>query len=68
MLSAAICAGTVVTFGAPIGAVLFAMELTSTYFMVNTLVRCFLCSLAAIIVYHLMHSLPPIKPPRHTEF
>ena len=68
MLSAAICAGTVVTFGAPIGGVLFAMELTSTYFMVGTLLRCFLCSLSAIIVYHLMHSLPPIKPPAHTQF
>ena len=68
MLAAAICAGTVVTFGAPIGAVLFAMELTSTYFMVGTLLRCFLCSLASIIVYHMMHSLPPIKPPDHTQF
>jgi chloride channel 2 len=68
MLSAAICAGTVVTFGAPIGAVLFAMELTSTYFMVGTLLRCFMASLASIIVYHGMHSLPPIKPPKHTEF
>lgn len=68
MLSAAICAGTVVTFGAPIGAVLFAMELTATYFMVGTLLRCFLCSLAAIIVYHMCHSLPIIKPPKHTEF
>lgn len=68
MLSAAICAGTVVTFGAPIGAVLFAMELTSTYFMVGTLLRCFLASLAAIIVYHMMHQLPPIKPPMHTQF
>lgn len=69
MLSAAICAGTVVTFGAPIGAVLFAMELTSTYFMVGTLLRCFICSLASIVVYHLMHSIPGlITPPRHTEF
>jgi H+/Cl- antiporter ClcA len=51
MLSAAICAGTVVTFGAPIGGVLFAMELTSTYFMVGTLLKCLLCSLSAVIVY-----------------
>lgn len=68
MLSAAICAGTVVTFGAPIGAVLFAIELTSTYFMVGTLLRCFLLSLSAIITYHMLHSLPIIKPPKHTEF
>ncbi len=68
MLSTAICCGTVVTFGAPIGAVLFSLELTSTYFMVGTLLKCFLGSLAAIIVYHMMHSLPIIKPPKHTEF
>lgn len=68
MLAAAICVGTVVTFGAPIGGVLFAMELTSTYFMVGTLLRCFLASMSSIIVYHLMHSLPPIKPPDHTQF
>lgn len=68
MLSAAICAGTVVTFGAPIGGVLFAMELTSTYFMVGTLLKCLLCSLSAVIVYFMMHSLPPIRPPEHTNF
>ena len=68
MLSAAICAGTVVTFGAPIGGVLFAMELTSTYFMVGTLLKCLLCSLSAIIVYFMMHELPPIKPPEHCNF
>jgi H+/Cl- antiporter ClcA len=68
MLSAAICAGTVVTFGAPIGGVLFAIELTSTYFMVGTLLKCFLLSLSAIIGYFLLHSIPIIKPPRHTDF
>ena len=68
MLSAAICAGTVVTFGAPIGGVLFAIELTSTYFMVGTILKCFLLSLAAIIGYIMMHSLPFIKPPKHTDF
>ena len=51
MYSAAICSGTCVTFGAPIGAVVFAMELTSTYYMVGTLLKCLLASLAAIIIY-----------------
>jgi len=68
MYSAAICAGTVVTFGAPIGGFIFAMELTSTYFMVGTLLKCLLCSLSAIIVYFMMHSLPFIRPPDHTNF
>ena len=44
------------------------MELTSTYYMVGNLWKCFMCAMAAIIVYHMMHSLPPIKPPKHTQF
>ncbi len=70
MLSAAICAGTVVTFGAPIGGVLFAMELTSTYFLVGTLLKCLLCSLAAIIVYFVLHyhEFSPIRVPNHCNF
>jgi H+/Cl- antiporter ClcA len=68
MYSAAICVGTVATFGAPIGGVIFAMELTSTYYMVGNLWKCFLAAMSAIIVYHLMFSLPPIKPPQHTKF
>ena len=70
MYSAAICAGTCVTFGAPIGAVLFAMELTSTYYMVGTILKCMICSLSAIIGYHIFHgfSFSPVKPPKHTQF
>ena len=67
MYSAAICVGTVATFGAPIGAVIFAMELTSTYYMVGNLWKCFLTAMAAIITYHVLHTLPPIKPPNHTH-
>lgn len=69
MYGAAICAGTVATFGAPIGAVIFAMELTSTYYMVGNLWKCFLCALSAIIVYQTLHTkLPFIKTPNHTQF
>lgn len=67
MYSAAICVGTVATFGAPIGAVIFAMELTSTYYMVGNLWKCFLVAMASIITYHLMFSLPIINPPNHTN-
>ena len=68
MLTASICAGTVVTFGAPIGGVLFAMELTSTYYMVGTLLKCLICSTSAVIVYFMMYGLPIIKTPDHTNF
>ena len=68
MFQAAICAGTCITFGAPIGAVLFSMELTSSFYMVGTLLKCFLCSLSCIITYHIVHSFSfsIIKPPDHT--
>lgn len=69
MYGAAICVGTVATFGAPIGAVIFAMELTSTYYMVGNLWKCFLAALSAIITYHLLHGkIDYIKPPKHTRF
>lgn len=68
MYGAAICAGTVATFGSPIGGVLFSMELTSTYYMVGNLWKCFVCAMAAIIIYHLMHTLPFFHPPKHTQF
>jgi len=68
MYGAAICVGTVATFGAPIGAVIFSMELTSTYYMVGNLWKSFLAALSAIIVYHLLHSIGYIKPPKHTQF
>lgn len=67
MYGAAICVGTVATFGAPIGAVIFSMELTSTYYMVGNLWKSFLTAMSAIIVYHLLHQLHYINPPKHTE-
>eukprot|EP00347_Sterkiella_histriomuscorum_P004338 403360828 len=68
MYGAAICVGTVATFGAPIGAVIFSMELTSTYYMVGNLWKSFLAAMAAIIVYHLLHAgVGYIPTPKHTE-
>jgi H+/Cl- antiporter ClcA len=37
MIACGICAGTVATFGSPIGEVIFAIEVTSTFYMVGTL-------------------------------
>ena len=41
MLGASVAAGVTATFGAPIGGVLFSIEVTSTYFMVNNLWKSF---------------------------
>lgn len=66
MYGAAICVGTVATFGAPIAAVVFAMELTSTYYMVSNFWKCFLAAMSAIIIYHLLHGIGYIAIPNHT--
>ena len=51
MLSASVAAGVTATFGAPIGGILFSIEVTSTYYMVSNLWRAFFCSVWGIIVF-----------------
>jgi chloride channel 2 len=41
MLAASVAAGVTATFGAPIGGVLFSIEVTSTYYMVSNLWKAF---------------------------
>lgn len=41
MMGASVAAGVTAAFGAPIGGVLFSIEVTSTYFMVNNLWKSF---------------------------
>ena len=69
MLTAAICVGTTVAWGTPIGGVLLAVELTSTHFMVGTLLKGFFGSTVGIITLDVMYNyLPYIKPTKKTEF
>lgn len=49
ILSAAAAAGISVAFGAPLGAVLFALEEISTYFHGNALWQSFVCSIVAAV-------------------
>lgn len=44
MLTAAVASGVTATFGAPIGGVLFSIEVSSTYYMVSNLWKAFFCS------------------------
>ena len=44
VLSAACAAGVTATFGAPIGGVLFSIEVTTTYYMTTNYWRAFFCS------------------------
>jgi chloride channel 2 len=50
MLAAAVSAGVTATFGAPIGGVLFGIEITSTYYMVNNMWRSFACSVVCVVI------------------
>lgn len=50
MLASAVAAGTTVAFGAPIGGVLFSIEVASTYYMVGNLWKAFFCGTCAIMM------------------
>ena len=68
MLSAAISTGACVTWSNPIGGVLLAIELTSTHFMVGTLLKCFIASTIGITTLHYFYTYPWVKATNHTDY
>lgn len=54
MLTASVAAGVTATFGAPIGGVLFSIEVSSTYYMVGNLWKAFFCSCWAIFTFKVL--------------
>lgn len=66
MYSAAIVAGSCCSAGCPFGGLIFAVELTSTYYMIGNLWKGLLCATVTIITYFLLHELPLVKPPAYT--
>uniref|UniRef100_A0A5S6QA36 Chloride channel protein n=1 Tax=Trichuris muris TaxID=70415 RepID=A0A5S6QA36_TRIMR len=54
MLAAACAVGVSSTYGAPIGGVLFSIEVTSVFFPLRNYWRCFLASLCSAIVFRLL--------------
>jgi H+/Cl- antiporter ClcA len=68
MIACAIVSGSVAAFGAPIGAVIFAIEVTSTYYMVATLWKSFFCATITFITIKLLLIFPWIKPSPHTTY
>jgi chloride channel 2 len=69
MFTCAIAVGTCCSAGAPFGGVLFAFELTATFFMVGTFWKSLLATASAIIIYQVLHShIPAVKPPNFTNF
>jgi H+/Cl- antiporter ClcA len=69
MYTCAIAVGTCCSAGAPFGGVLFALELTSTFFMVGNIWKGLLATTSAVIMYQILHSkIPSVKPPQFTSF
>ncbi len=54
MIAAAVSAGITAAFGAPMGGVLFGIEVTVTYYFVNNMWRSYLCAVVCIIVDKIM--------------
>lgn len=57
MYSAAVAAGMTVAFGAPMGAIMFSIEVSTTYYMVSNLFKSFFCVTFSIIVYKVLEML-----------
>jgi len=62
MLAASIGAGVTAAFGTPVGGVLFSIEVTSAYYMVSNLWRCFFTSVITVITIRAFNTLSLIEP------
>jgi len=54
MYAAAIAAGVTATFGAPIGGVLYSIEVSATYYMVSNLWKAFFCTTCGILLFRFL--------------
>jgi chloride channel 2 len=68
MLAAAVAAGVTSTFGAPIGGVLFSIEVTSTYYVVGNLWKAFFCAIWCVCSFKTLQNIPAIKFIPETDF
>lgn len=68
VLAAAVAAGVTATFGAPLGATLFSIEVTATFFTVSSLWKTFFCSVMTVVVLEFFHALGLVDLFNSTEF
>lgn len=61
MYSAAVAAGMTSAFGAPMGAIMFSIEVSTTYYMVSNLFKGFFCVTFSIIVFKVLEMLGWLK-------
>eukprot|EP00658_Telonema_sp_P-2_P054810 TRINITY_DN43598_c0_g1_i1.p1 TRINITY_DN43598_c0_g1~~TRINITY_DN43598_c0_g1_i1.p1 ORF type:complete len:589 (-),score=102.29 TRINITY_DN43598_c0_g1_i1:21-1787(-) len=57
ILSAGFAAGTAANFGAPIGGVLFSIEVTATHYLVPNYVKAFFCAICAALYFRFITSI-----------
>lgn len=67
MQAVAVAVGVATCFGAPVGGVLFAIEVTSTIFMVSNLWKCFFCSAWSIVMFRTLHEIAAIATYDYTD-
>ncbi|KAL8022503.1 putative chloride channel, voltage gated, chloride channel, core [Plasmopara halstedii] len=57
VLAAACAVGVTATFGAPVGGVLFSIEVTTSYYMTSNYWRAFFSSVVSVVVFRALNSL-----------
>jgi len=62
MLAASVAAGVTAAFGAPIGGVLFSIEVTSAFYMVSNLWRGFFVSVVTVFSFRMFYEIGWIEP------
>ena len=55
ILGAAVAVGVVATFGAPVGGVLFSIEVTATYYMISNLQAAMIAAVAGCATFKMIH-------------
>lgn len=68
IMSCACAVGLASSFGTPIGGVLYALETTTSFYLVPTFWKCMLSTLAGSLVYDLLYKTPLVEAFENTTF
>lgn len=68
IMSCACAVGLASSFGTPIGGVLYALETTSSFYLVPTFWKCVLATLAGSFVYDMLYKTPLVEAFDNTTF
>lgn len=68
IMACACAVGLASSFGTPIGGVLYALETTSSFYLVATFWKCTLATLAGALVYDMLYKTPLVEAFANTAF